>query len=148
MKNSVLVGSSPNRHSLSIRAAIVLVTCVWMLACTGDVVTRPIPREAPVFTRVLIVTDSGRDRVRVGDSVGIQVLALDQYFVSMVPDTVYQTVNNQTLASIVFVPANKWDYGDAEFVIGSRPGRFMLTATARVGGVTRSDTLLLAILDP
>jgi hypothetical protein len=118
-----------------------------MLACSGDVATKAIPREARVFTRVLILTDSGRNGVRVGDSLGIQLLALDQYDVSMVPDTMYQTVNNPMLASLVYVPANQWDYGEAEFVVGSAPGRFMLMATARVGDVTHTDTLQLAILD-
>jgi hypothetical protein len=126
---------------------MVLVACVWMLACTGDVVTTPAPKAAPVFTKVLIVTDSGRTRIRVGDTLGVQVLALDQYNVSMVPDTMYQTVNNRTLASIVYAPGGPWDYGDGEFLVGSRPGRFMLMATARIGDVTRSDTLHLAILD-
>ena len=140
MTISLLLGRSPNRHSPSIRAAVVLAASAMMLGCAGDTITTAAPIAAPVFTRVVILTDFGRSSMGVGDTLGVQVLAVDQYGVSMIADTMYQTASNSRIASIVYTPGSKWDYGDSEVIVALYPGEFVLTATATVHGVSHSST--------
>ena len=145
MTISLLLGRSPNRQSPSIRAAVVLAASAMMLGCSGDMVTKPAPKAAPVFTRVVIQTDFGRSSMGVGDTLGVQVLAVDQYGVSMTADTMYQTTSNTRVASIVYMPGSPWDYGEGEFIVALFPGEFELTATATVHGVSHSSTKLIQV---
>jgi hypothetical protein len=146
MTTSVLLGNRPNRHALSIRAAMVAVASACVLGCTGDEIRTVAPRAAPVFTSVVITTDSGNTSTRVGDTLGVSVVAVDQYGAIMGVDTVYQAVSDTTRASIVYALASPWDYGDSEFIVGTRPGEIVLTATATLRGVSHSATKSITIL--
>lgn len=125
---------------------MVLAASAWILGCSGDTITAPAPRAARVLTTIKIRTYSGLASTRVGDKLGIEVLALDQYGVSMVTDALHQALNDTTVASIVYMPSSPWDYGDGEFIVGSKPGVIVLTATAKVGDVSRSGTMTITVL--
>lgn len=64
----------------------------------------------------------------------------------MVTDALYQALDDTTVASIVYMPSSPWDYGDGEFIVGSKSGVIVLTATARIGDVSRSGTMTITVL--
>ncbi|MDQ2766123.1 MAG: hypothetical protein M3Y30_03100, partial [Gemmatimonadota bacterium] len=145
---SFLLSCSSNRRALSIRAAMFLAASACFLGCSGrDIATAaPPPRQAPVFTGVVITTYNGNTSPHVGDTLAIFVQAVDQYGKSISVDSSSLVLSDATIASIVYAPADPWDYGDGPCIVGAKPGMIVVTATATVGGFSRSSTQSITIL--
>ena len=144
----LLSGSRGRRSGAVIHAAILVSVGTWALGCSDVPVVPVVPRAGSVFTSVLIKTRTNHDSITVGQQLSLEVQARDQYGGSMVVDAVDERMSDPTIASIVSMPGGPWDYGNADYIVGAKPGDVVLTVTASLDGVSHSATRPITVLPP
>jgi hypothetical protein len=146
MTNSLLPFGSPNRLAVSIRWAVVLTASVCQLSCSEAAAPVTGSHTVLVLTTVVITTEGNSTSTQLGTPLGISVQTLDQLGAPIAVGSVSKVVSDPTIASIVLMPGQPWDYGDDEFGVGNKAGDVVLTVTASLNGVSRSATQRITIL--
>jgi hypothetical protein len=83
---------------------------------------------------------------QVGTPLGVSWQAFDQFGGAIVVESESEKVSDTTVASIVLMPGQPWDYGGDEFVVGSKAGDVVLSVTVFLHGVSRTATQTITIL--